>query len=181
MNVDVVIVGAGVVGLACASESASRGYSTLLVERHHSFGQETSSRNSEVIHSGIYYPAGSMKARLCVPANRDLYAWCEREDVWFMRCGKLVVAVTPAEIPKLEALCRNGEGNGVEGLRLLDSREALALEPNISCAAALLVPSTGIVDSHGLMRSYLRKATAHGATVAYDTVLAGVEKNPGRL
>ena len=176
MTPDVVIVGAGVVGLACAAESASRGFSTLLVERHESFGRETSSRNSEVVHSGIHYPPGSLKARLCVTANRNLYGACERDGVWIRRCGKLVVAVTPEEIPKLEEIFRRGEVNGVEGLRMLEAREALALEPNISCTAALLVPPAGIVDSHELMRSYIHRAKENGADIVYSVSLVGAEK-----
>lgn len=179
MNPDVVIVGAGVVGLACAAESSSRGLPTLLVERHPSFGQETSSHNSEVIHSGIYYPANSLKARLCVPANRNLYEQCERDGVWTRRCGKLVVAVSPDELPALEAIHAKGVVNGVEGLRMLDGREVSALEPEISCVAALSVPSTGLVDSHELMRSYLRRAKEHGADVAYGVTLIGAEKIAG--
>ncbi|HLF15537.1 MAG TPA: NAD(P)/FAD-dependent oxidoreductase [Bacteroidota bacterium] len=176
MTPDVVIVGAGVVGLACAAESASRGLSTLLVERHESFGRETSSRNSEVVHSGIHYPPGSLKARLCVAANRNIYQTCEHDGVWIRRCGKLVVAVTPEEIPKLEEIFRRGEMNGVEGLRMLDAREALTLEPNIFCIAALLVPSAGIVDSHELMRSYIHHAKEHGVDIAFGVTLVGAEK-----
>lgn len=179
MTLDVVVVGAGVVGLACAAEGARRGLATLVVERHPSFGQETSSRNSEVVHSGIYYPRGSLKARLCVEGNRNLAALCEREGVWFRRCGKLVVAVTPDEIPELEEIRRRGEGNGVEGLRMLDAREALALEPDIACVAALLVPSTGILDSHELMRSFIRRAKERGADIACGVSLAGAERIPG--
>ncbi len=179
MNPDVVIVGAGVVGLACAAESSSRGLPTLLVERHPSFGQETSSHNSEVIHSGIYYPANSLKARLCVPANRNLYEQCAREGIWTRRCGKLVVAVTHDEVPALEAIHAKGVANGVEDLRMIGGREVSALEPEISCVAALSVPSTGLVDSHELMRSYLRRAKERGADVAYGVTLVGAEKVPG--
>ncbi len=176
MTTDVVIVGGGVVGLACAAEGASRGLSTLLVERHSSFGQETSSHNSEVIHSGIYYPPDSLKARLCVPANRNLYASCERDGVWFRRCGKLVVAVTPEEVPILEGIYKRGVGNGVEGLRMIEASEALSLEPNIACVAALVVPSTGIVDSHELMRSYIHRAKEHDADLVFGATLVGAEK-----
>jgi L-2-hydroxyglutarate oxidase LhgO len=176
MTTEVVIVGAGVVGLACAAESASRGFSTLVVERHHSFGQETSSRNSEVIHSGIYYPRNSLKARLCVAGNDALYRRCDRAGVWTRRCGKLVVAVALDELPKLEAIHANGTANGVEGLRLVDEREARKLEPNISCVAALLVPSTGLVDSHELMRSFIVEAKEGGADFAYDVTLEAAEK-----
>ncbi|MBI4811126.1 MAG: FAD-dependent oxidoreductase, partial [Ignavibacteriales bacterium] len=122
MEVDVVIIGGGVVGLACAAESTLHGFSTLLIERHESFGQETSSRNSEVIHSGIYYPAGSLKAQLCVAANKKIYAECDRSGVWTNRCGKLIVAVTPEEEQPLSDLYNRGVVNGVEGMQLLDAR-----------------------------------------------------------
>ncbi len=179
MNTDVVIIGAGVVGLACAAETASKKLATLVLERHASFGQETSSHNSEVIHSGIYYPTSSFKARLCVPANRALYDYCEREGVWTRRCGKLVVAVSDEEVPQLEAIHTNGTGNGVDGLRMLDAREARSLEPNIACVAALHVPSTGLVDSHELLRSYLRRATSNAADIVYNTSMEGAERAPG--
>ena len=168
MDVDVLIIGGGVVGLACAAESAKKGLSTLLVERHESFGHETSSRNSEVIHSGIYYPTGSLKARLCVAGNTSLYRECERLGVWNRNCGKLVVAVADEEIPELEKIFERGNSNGVEGLRLLDAAEAARIEPNISCRRALQVPSTGIVDSHELMKAYMSEARSHGAECAFN-------------
>lgn len=173
------IIGGGIVGLACASESAKRGYSTLLAERHESFGQETSSRNSEVIHSGIYYPTGSLKARLCVAGNASMYRECERLDVWHKKCGKLVVAVTDDEIPQLEALYHRGRANGVEGLAILDPEDALKIEPNIRCRKALQVPSTGIVDSHELMKAYRNEAQTHGGEIAFRTDFRSSERIAG--
>jgi len=169
MDFDVVIVGAGVVGLACAAESAVHGYSVLLVEQHDSFGQETSSRNSEVIHSGIYYSPGSWKARLCVRGNQTMYEECEQFGVWYRRCGKLIVAVAEDEEAELQRLCGRGKENGVEGLELLTKEQVRQIESNIYCRAALLVPSTGIVDSHELMKAYAAEATRNGATIAYNT------------
>ncbi len=177
MDFDVTIIGAGIVGLACAAESASNGYTVLLVERHESFGQETSSHNSEVIHSGIYYPTGSWKARLCVRGNRTTYEDCRKFGVWHRRCGKLVVAVSKDEESDLQKLFERGCGNGVEGLELLTKEQARRVEPNISCSAALSVPSTGIVDSHELMRAYASEAIHSGATIAYSVEHKDVERN----
>ena len=180
MDVDVIIVGAGVVGLACARESAKRGFSTLVIERHDSFGQETSSHNSEVIHSGIYYAPGSLKARLCPAANRRMYTECERMGVWHRRCGKLIVAVAPEEEPELQKLYDRGVVNGIEGMSLMTRDAAAKLEPEIRCHAAILLPSTGIVDSHELMKAYLREAREGGADVAYGiAVEAGESKQDG--
>ena len=175
MDFDVIIVGGGVVGLACARESAKRKFSTLLIERHDSFGQETSSRNSEVIHSGIYYPIGSLKAKLCVAGNRRMYEECERFGVWYKKCSKLVVAVTPEEEPEVEKLYKRGLANGVEGLQILDVQQAVKLEPNIACRSAMLVPSTGIVDSHELMKAYLHEAKEQGADIVFGIQCNGAE------
>jgi len=177
MKVEVCIIGGGIVGLACAAESALHGFSTLLVERHASFGQETSSRNSEVIHSGIYYPTNSLKARLCVRGNQSLYGECERAGVWMKRCGKLIVAVTPEEEAPLQTLYNRGIANGVEGLRILDARDASKLEPNVKCYAALYSPNTGIVDSHQLMKSYYLQARSNGADIALGVEYIGREKD----
>ena len=142
MDFDVVIIGGGVVGLACAAESARRGFGTLLVERHPSFGNETSSRNSEVIHAGIYYAKDSLKARWCVQGREMLYAYAQERGVPHQRCGKLIVATQTGEIAQLEQLLAHGQANGVDDLRLIDQSEALRLEPQLQCAAALLSPST---------------------------------------
>ncbi len=168
MDFSVLIIGGGVVGLACAAECAKRGFSTLLVERHHSFGQETSSRNSEVIHSGIYYATDSLRARLCVPANKNLYSYCEKNNVWFNRCGKLIVAVTDEEVPELEKLFQRSKANGVPGVELLTGGQAKTVEPYISSVAALFLPSTGIIDSHELMRAYMHEAKSYGAEILFD-------------
>ncbi len=168
MKVEVLVIGGGIVGLACAAESAKNGFSTLLIERHESFGLETSSRNSEVIHSGIYYPTGSIKAKLCVAANHNLFKECERLNVWAKRCGKLIVAVTQEEQKTLEELYYRGLANGVNNLILMDSIQAKRIEPYIKCCAAIYVLSTGIVDSHELMKSYFLEAKSFGANFAFN-------------
>jgi L-2-hydroxyglutarate oxidase LhgO len=175
VDTDVTIIGGGVVGLACAVEFAQRKLRTMLVERHDSFGQETSSRNSEVIHSGIYYATGSIRARLCLPGNDRTYADCERLDVWHRRCGKLIVAVGEDEVPVLEKLLEHGKANGLTGLELLDERDAKKLEPNIACRKAIFVPSTGIVDSHELMKAYLNEARRMGADCLFGIDFLGAE------
>jgi L-2-hydroxyglutarate oxidase LhgO len=179
MDVDVLIIGGGVVGLATAAESAKQGFATLLVERHASFGQETSSRNSEVIHSGIYYPTGSLKARLCVAGNASLYRECARLGVWHNNCGKLVVAVTDEEVPELERILARGRANGVDGLALLGPEEAAEIEPHIRCRKALRVPSTGIVDSHELMKAYLNEARSGGGDTAFNTEFRSASRIDG--
>lgn len=179
MHTDLVVIGAGVVGLACAAEGARKGFSTLLIEKHRSFGQETSSRNSEVIHSGIYYPAGSLKARLCVEANRNIYGECEKQDVWAKKCGKLIVAAVPEEEEALIKLYERGVANGVEGLELLSKSMAEKMEPEIRCVSAIFLPSTGIIDSHELMKSYLFEAKENGAETAFGVEFVSAERRNG--
>ncbi|MBI5215698.1 MAG: NAD(P)/FAD-dependent oxidoreductase [Ignavibacteriae bacterium] len=180
IDFSVVIIGGGVVGLACAAEASAKGFSTLLIERHESFGQETSSRNSEVIHSGIYYATNSLKATFCVPSNKNLYSYCERNTVWYNRCGKLIVAVTADEEPELERLKKQGETNGVPEIQFLTATQARKLEPNIQCVSALLVPSTGIVDSHELMKAYMVEAKSNGAEIIFGVeFLSVIEKSDG--
>ncbi len=167
------IIGAGVVGLACARALAARGIDSVVLERHDAFGSETSARNSEVIHAGLYYPGGSKKAALCVAGRDALYAYCDERHVAHRRCGKLVVATHEAQLPKLEALRRQGEANGVSDLRLLDGAAARALEPELACIAALHSPSTGIVDSHAFMLALLADAERNGALLALKSPVAG--------
>jgi len=175
--VDVLIIGGGVIGLACAAETSARRYRTLLIERHESFGQETSSRNSEVIHSGIYYTPGSLKAQLCLAGNRTTYEECERLGVWHNRCGKMIVAVSEDEEPELEKIHNRGVANGVEGLKLLNEKEAKKIEPNIRCRAAIFVPSTGVVDSHEMMKAYQQEARAKGADCAFGIEYLSMSTN----
>jgi L-2-hydroxyglutarate oxidase LhgO len=175
MDTDVLIIGGGVIGIACAAESALSGYSTLCVERHESFGQETSSRNSEVIHSGIYYPTGSLKAKLCVAANHNLYKECARAGVWTRRCGKLIVAVTPEEEPALENLYHRGLANGIREISVLDQIQIQRMEPHIRARRAIYLPSTGIIDSHELMKATMHEAQEHGADFAFGVEYLGAE------
>lgn len=155
MQQDVIVIGAGVVGLAIARKLAIAGYSTIIVDRHESFGQETSSRNSEVIHAGIYYPAGSLKALFCVNGKNSIYEYCDLRGVPFSRCGKLIVACGTAGEEGLMKIVRGAESNGVHDLIRLDSAAILNLEPSITADFGLLSPSTGIIDSHKLMLSLL--------------------------
>jgi L-2-hydroxyglutarate oxidase LhgO len=178
LDTDVVVIGAGVVGLACARELASRGREVLLIERHERFGVETSSRNSEVIHAGIYYAPGSLKARLCARGNRSLYAWCASHGVPHARLGKLIVATTADEEPKLEQILRQALANDVTSLRPLTAAEVRAMEPHVRATRGLWSPDTGIVDSHQLMATLLADAEAHGATVVLRHEVVGAEPMP---
>ncbi len=168
-RVDALVVGAGVVGLACARALARMGREVIILERHDAFGAETSARNSEVIHAGIYYPAGSLKARLCVSGREQLYAFCQEYGVNHRRCGKLIVATAPEQESKLAEIQERALRNGVGDMRRLSAAEAHALEPALSCRAALLSASTGIVDSHGLMLALLGDAERHGAVLALQS------------
>lgn len=166
------VIGAGVVGLACARALARRGIETVILEANTAIGMETSSRNSEVIHAGIYYPAGSLKARLCVAGNRQLYEFCAAHHVAHRRCGKLIVATDASQEARLAALKSQSLENGVTDLQPLTAARLASLEPQLRATAALLSPSTGIVDSHGLMLALLGEAEAHGAALALKSPLA---------
>lgn len=179
MDIDAVVVGAGVIGLAAARELAQSGLSVLILEQEGAIGTGTSSRNSEVIHAGLYYPAGSLKARLCVEGRQKLYAFCASHGVEHRRCGKLIVATSKAEIAGLEALRRKGEANGCDDLRMLSREEALALEPELECLAALHSPSTGIIDSHGYMLALQGDAEDQGASIAFHAPLLGARHIEG--
>lgn len=170
---EVMVIGGGIVGLACAAEAARGGYSTLLVEQHDGYGRETSSRNSEVIHSGIYYPTGSLKAKLCVQGNRTTYKDCERYGVWHRACGKLIVAVADDELEELHALHERSKANGVGGVTLLTRQQIQRYEPHIRAIEALLLQTTGIVDSHELMNAYAHEAEGAGATILLRTRVIG--------
>ena len=153
-SVDAVVIGAGVVGLAVAQALANRPgkpLDTLVLEREPGIGSGISSRNSEVIHAGIYYAAGSLKARLCVDGNRRLYAYCQQRGIAHARCGKLIVATNSEQVGQLESIRLRAQANGAVSLQFLSGREARELEPALACEAALLSPSTGILDSHAFM------------------------------
>ena len=179
-EVECVVVGAGVLGLAVARALALAGREAVVVERAPTIGFETSSRNSEVIHSGIYYPKDSLKARACVAGRARLYRYCEEHGVPYARLGKLIVAAREEEIPALEKIAAAGQANGVLDLEWLDGAMARRLEPELSCVAAILSPSTGIIDSHALMLAYQGEAEAMGAIVALRTpVVAARATNRG--
>ncbi|HSB24849.1 MAG TPA: FAD-dependent oxidoreductase, partial [Burkholderiaceae bacterium] len=165
-RVQCVVVGAGVVGLACARALAQAGREVIIVEAETAFGTATSARNSEVIHAGIYYPTGSLRAGLCVQGKVLLYDYCASHHVNHRRCGKLIVAQSDADVAQLQVIEQRARANGVHDLRWLDAAEAVALEPQLRCVRALLSPSTGIVDSHGLMLALLGDAQAAGAMLA---------------
>ncbi|MFH1944294.1 MAG: NAD(P)/FAD-dependent oxidoreductase [Acidobacteriota bacterium] len=178
-KVDTVIIGAGIIGLAAAERLSRSEGDILLVEKEPDFGRHCSSRNSEVIHSGIYYQPGSLKAGLCVEGNRALYSFLKEHGIKHKRCGKLVVAADEEEVPALHALKEKGEQNGVEELLLLRGSEAAGMVPSLKAHAALFVPSTGIFDSHAVMRELERSARENGVLFAYDTEVTAVHPLPG--
>lgn len=167
--IDFLVIGAGVVGLAIARRLARAGREVVIVDSGSAIGSETSSRNSEVIHAGIYYPTGSLKAVTCVSGRQALYRYCTDRGVPHSRCGKLLVAVHDSQLGALQALADKALANGVDDLQALSQAAAVALEPNLRCAGALFSPSTGIIDSHQLMLSYLGDAENAGATLALRT------------
>lgn len=173
------IIGAGIVGLSVGRRLALAGRDVLILEQHGQFGHETSSRNSEVIHAGIYYEAGSLKARLCVEGRRELYAYCERRGIPFRRTGKLIVAVDRSQVAELELIDAKARANGVTDLQFLDKSELARMEPALAAEAALLSPSTGIIDSHAFMAALLADATDHGATIVFRTPVTMVEAIAG--
>ncbi len=171
-KLECVVVGAGVVGLAVARALALQGREVLVLEAAKGIGTGTSSRNSEVIHAGIYYPRGSLKARLCVEGRSALYAYCEERGVAHRRCGKLIVATSEAQRGQLTHIQAAAVANGVHDLRLLSADEAQGMEPSLRCVAALHSPSTGIIDSHALMLSFQGDIENKGGVVVLNTALA---------
>ncbi|MCX7222078.1 MAG: FAD-dependent oxidoreductase, partial [Burkholderiales bacterium] len=174
-DIDCIVVGAGVVGLAIARALALSGREVMVVEAAEGIGTGTSARNSEVIHAGIYYPAGSLKAKLCVEGRKMLYAYCAEKGVAHKRIGKLIVATSQDEIAKLDDILKKARINGVEDMELLSAAQAQALEPALFCTAALHSPSTGIIDSHGLMLAYQGDAENAGAQCVFHTPLLSGE------
>jgi len=168
-KVEAVVIGAGVIGLAIARALALRGIEVLVLEREHSIGQGTSSRNSEVIHAGLYYPTGSLKAQLCVSGRQSLYHYCQEKGLPHQRCGKLVVSTSAIEDGTLDALLLRAEANGVEEIYRLTARQISAIEPDVHASSGLLSRATGIIDSHALMLAYQGDAEASGATFSLRT------------
>ena len=181
-RVDCVVIGAGVVGLACAKWLAEAGREVIVLEAADMIGTETSSRNSEVIHAGIYYPTGSFKAKACVEGKHFLYDYCAERGIPHKRIGKLIVASAESELPRLDALKAQADANGVPDLEHLAPASVAQLEPEVRCVGALLSPSTGIIDSHSLMLAYQGDAEDHGAMIAFlSPVLGGEVREDGIL
>ncbi|MEM7253491.1 MAG: NAD(P)/FAD-dependent oxidoreductase [Pseudomonadota bacterium] len=172
-EVDCVVIGAGVVGLACARALAMAGREVIIVESEDLIGSHTSSRNSEVIHAGIYYPTDSLRAKACVQGKHALYEYCESHGVPYKRVMKVIVASEESEIPKLRELKQKAADNGVNDLEYLDAAAVTRLEPAVVAKAGLLSPSTGIIDSHSLMVAYLGDAESHGAMLALKSPVLG--------
>ena len=173
------MIGAGVVGLAVARALAQAGREVVILEAEDAIGSHTSSRNSEVIHAGIYYPKGSLKARSCVAGKERLYEYCVAHGVAHRRSGKLIVAASEEQVPELENIQKKAHANGVTDVVWMTRAQAQALEPEVRCAAALYSPSTGIIDSHALMLAYLGDAEDRGAMLALKTRLLGAQVVPG--
>ena len=180
-KIECVVVGAGVIGLAVARRLAQAGREVIILEAAEGIGTVTSSRNSEVIHAGIYYPAGSLMARMCVSGKRALYRYCSDHGVPHRNCGKLIVATTPNETAKLQSIRAHAEANGVLDLQTLGADAARALEPALNCDAALLSPSTGIIDSHAFMLALRGDAEEAGAVCAFYAPLLRATADAGRI
>lgn len=177
-DIDCVVIGAGVVGLAIARALAQSGREVLVAEATEAIGTGTSSRNSEVIHAGIYYPAGSLKARLCVRGKHLLYAYCAERGIPHKRLGKLIVATSAEQAAQLEGIAQRARANGVDDLQFISGEDAMRLEPALRCTAALVSPSTGIVDSHALMLAYQGDAENSGAQCVFHTPLVSGRVRP---
>ena len=180
-RVDCVVVGAGVIGLAVARRLAQAGREVVVLEAAEGIGTVTSSRNSEVIHAGIYYKAASLMARTCVAGKKMLYRYCADHGVPHKNCGKLIVATTPKEAEKLQSIRAHAEANGVLDMQMLSGEAARALEPALNCDAALLSPSTGIIDSHAFMLALRGDAEAAGAALAFHTPLLRARAVAGKI
>ena len=174
-GVDTIVIGAGVVGLAVARALALQGREVMVLEAANAIGTGISARNSEVIHSGMYYPTGSLKASLCVQGRAQVVAYCQERGISYRLCGKLIVATEPSQIPKLKAIQDQALANGVADVRWLSAQEAMAMEGALKCVAALLSPGTGIVDSHGLMLSFQGDLENAGGMVVLNSAVKSVE------
>jgi L-2-hydroxyglutarate oxidase LhgO len=175
-EIDIVIIGAGVIGLATAREIAQGEKEVFIFEKNRTLGLETSSRNSEVIHAGIYYPEDSLKAKLCVEGKSLLYKLCDKHNIAYKKTGKIIVAADENEISWLEELYKQGRKNGVDDLVLLSRTELKKLEPNIEARAGLLSPSSGILDSHALLKFLYSQAREKGVEFVFDTEVIGIER-----
>ena len=169
MDADITVIGAGVIGLAIAEKLSEKYKNVFVLEKHPAFGQETSSRNSEVIHAGIYYTKNSMKARLCVEGKSLLYDYCKKNEVPYNNCGKLIVATSEEEVSVIRRIRQTAMGNGVEDLVELNKEQIAEMEPNIYALQALFSPSSGIVDSHALMKSFETRTLNNGGNIVYGS------------
>ena len=176
---DALVVGAGCVGLATGYALGKRGLSVVVVEKEKGIGEGVSSRNSEVVHGGLYYPTGSLKARLCVEGRRAMYRFLEDHNVPFDRCGKLVVAAEESQLPGLHRILAQAETNGVEGMRWVEAAEAMAMEPELRVVAAVHSPESGVIDSHGYMYALQGEIEAHGGAVVCDAPFENAEPLKG--
>jgi L-2-hydroxyglutarate oxidase LhgO len=179
MDSEITIIGAGVVGLAIGESLTEVFKDVFIVEKHNAFGQETSSRNSEVIHGGMYYPEGSLKAKLCVEGKSLLYDYCEKYHVPHKKCGKLIVATSEKEISVIENIMEKGRKNGISDLSMIGKEEIAEMEPNISAIKAVFSPSTGIVDTHSLMKQYETNTINNGGNIVYGSGVTGIKKIKG--
>ena len=175
-RVNITIIGAGVVGLSAAYELSKDFNDIIVLEKNSSFGQETSSRNSEVIHAGIYYPKNSLKASTCIEGRDLLYEFCQKNNIPHKKIGKLIVANTSEEIKDLQALFEHAKNNGVVDLKLLSKDEIKKLEPNITAGEAILSPSSGILDSHKFMQALIDNSSVKGVQIVYNTQFTGLKK-----
>ena len=170
------IIGAGVVGLAIARKLSKYYKNILVVEKESSFGRHISSRNSEVVHSGFYYPTGSLKAELCYAGNKLLYEFCDRYSINYKNCGKLIVIHDSQDLEKLEKLKKQSESNGIKGVKILSKEESVKIESRVKCLYSLWIPSAGIVDSHGLMSKLENLSISNGVDFAYNNELKSIQK-----
>lgn len=176
MDAEITIIGAGVVGLAIGEKITGEFSNVFLIEKHSTFGQETSSRSSEVIHAGIYYPKGSLKSKLCVEGKRLLYDYCKKFDIPYNNCGKLIVATSEEELSIIEEIRQAALNNGVDDIAVKEKDEISEIEPNIFAIRALFSPSTGIIDSHALMKQYETNTLNNGGHIAYGSEVTGIRR-----
>ena len=178
-DIDCLVIGAGVVGLATARAFALAGREVVIAEARDAIGTQTSARNSEVIHAGIYYPPGSLKAKVCVEGRKALYAYLDERGLPYRACGKLIVATSAGQAPALELIAARAVASGVDSLRYLDAAQARELEPEVACEIALFSPETGVIDSHAYMLSLLGECEAAGGSLALNTPITGIRREPG--
>ncbi len=176
MDAEITIIGAGAIGLAIAEKLSGLYPNLFLIEKHPTFGQETSSRNSEVIHAGIYYTKGSLKSKLCLEGKKLLYEYCNKYEVPYKKCGKLIVATSENEIPVIESILNTAIGNGVDDMVMIGKEEIAQMEPNIFALKALHSPGTGIIDSHSLMKQFETNTVNNGGQIAYSSEVTAIKK-----